>query len=104
MERLVVILHLKNGAQRKAAELIAQGAPFDLSESGLERHGVYISPEEVAFVFEGHEVEWLVDALVFDPYQLLMSQAIDEWRELVDEHPRIAREVFFWEAKQPAPA
>ena len=104
MQRVIVILHLKPGAQKKAAELIAKGAPFDLAETGFERHGVYLSTEEVAFVFEGRDVEWLVDELVFDPYRRPMSQAIDEWRELVDQHPRVAREMFFWQAKHAAAA
>lgn len=104
MERVVIILRLKDGAQRQAAELVASGAPFDLQASGFVRHGVYVSTREVAFVFEGPDVEWLVDALVFDPFQWMVSEAIEKWRPLVEEHPRVARETFFWQAKEPAPA
>ncbi len=48
-------------------------------------------------MFEAHEVEWLVDALVDDPFQWLVAEALDAWRPLVDGTPRIAREQFSWE-------
>jgi hypothetical protein len=63
---------------------------------------VFLSTHEVAFVFEAHEVEWLVDSLVSDPFQWMVSQALEEWRPLIEEHPRVARERFHWEAKDPA--
>jgi hypothetical protein len=100
MERVMIIARLNEGAERKATELIASGPPFDLSESGLLRHSVYLSANEVVFVFEGHEVEWVVDSLVSDPFQWPVSQALERWRPLIKEHPRVARERFFWEVKE----
>ena len=49
------------------------------------------------FVFEGHEVEWLVDALVDEPFHWMLDEALDKWRPIVEGPPRIAREVFSWE-------
>ncbi len=102
MERVAIIARLQEGAERKAAELIASGPPFDPTAIGFVRHAVYLSSSEVVFVFEAHEVEWLVDSLVSDPFQWMVSQALDKWRPLIKEHPRVAREVFHWEATQPA--
>jgi hypothetical protein len=99
---LAIVARLEPGAERKAAELIAKGAPFDPSVVGFVRHAVYLSSSEVVFIFEGHEVEWLVDSLVSDPFQWMVSMALGEWRPLVKEHPRIAREVFHWESKKEA--
>jgi hypothetical protein len=104
MERVMIVARLNEGAERKAAELIASGPPFDPKESGFLRHSVYLSAHEIAFVFEGHEVEWLVDSLVGDPFNWMVSQALEAWRPLIREHPRVARERFFWEAKELAPA
>src|SRR5436305_6510370 len=56
------------GAEPRAAELIAQGPPFAPAENGLTRHAVYLSAGEVVFVFEGHEVEWIVDGMIDDPF------------------------------------
>jgi hypothetical protein len=103
LERIAIIARLEEGAHKQAAELLATGPPFDLGEGGFDRHAAYLSTDEVAFVFEGHEVEWLVDSLMSDARRWLLSAAIAAWRPLLDGEPRVAREVFFWESKEPNP-
>ncbi len=104
MERLALVARLKPGTQVRAEELLAKGPPFDLQESGFVRHSVFLSATEVVFVFEAHEVEWLVGALVDDPFQWMVVDTIDAWRPLIDGQPRIAREQFSWERDRPAAA
>jgi hypothetical protein len=99
MERVAIIARLKPGAETRAAALIAAGPPFDPEGSGFERHCVYLSATEVVFVFEAPEVEWLVDALVDDPFHWMLDEAIDKWEPLIDGPPRIARNVFSWERR-----
>jgi hypothetical protein len=99
MERVAIVARLKEGNGPQAAELIADGPPFDLAESGIVRHSVYLSAGEVVFVFEGHQVEWMVDDLISDPSQFALQSAFDQWRPIVDDSPRIARERFGWEAE-----
>jgi hypothetical protein len=96
MQQLAIVARLKSGAEPRAAELISGGPPFDLEESGLARHAVYLSTGEVVFVFEGEDVEWIVDDLVDDPFQWPILAAFDAWRPLVEEDPRIARPAFVW--------
>jgi hypothetical protein len=48
VDRLVIVVPLRSGASAEAEKLIENGPPFDPSELGFERHGVYLSPEEVA--------------------------------------------------------
>jgi hypothetical protein len=96
MEQLAVVARLKSGAETEAAELLAGGPPFDPAESGLDRHTVYLSADEVIFVFEGAEVEWIVDKLVDDPFHWLVSQALERWRPLLEDQPRIARPAYAW--------
>ena len=98
MERLAVIVRLKAGAEARAAELIAGGPPFDPAESGFVRHSIYVGTGEIVFVFEGDDVEWLIDSLVDDPFHWMLRQAIEDWAPLLEESPRIARERFFWES------
>jgi hypothetical protein len=94
MERIAVTARLKPDASQRAAELIAQGPPFDPEAAGFERHSVYLSHGEVVFVFEGPQVEWLLDELVSpDPD----ASAFRAWEPLIDGIPRIARETYFWE-------
>ena len=97
MERVAIVADLKEGSQSRAAELIAKGPPFDLAETGLVRNSVYLSGNEVVFVFEAHQVEWLVDDLIDEPFHYELQDALDEWRAIVDGPPRIARERFGWE-------
>jgi hypothetical protein len=106
MEQIAIVARLKSGAEPRAAELIAQGPPFDPRGSGLERHTVYLSADEVLFVFEGDEVEWIVDGLVDEPFHWALLAALDEWRPLLEDNPRIARPAFSWKQELPdrAPA
>jgi hypothetical protein len=97
MERVAIVAHLKEGSEERAAELIAKGVPFDLAETGLDRHSVYLSVSEVVFVFEGHQVEWMVDELIDAPFHHELDRALEQWRPIVDGTPRIARERFGWE-------
>jgi hypothetical protein len=103
MERVAIVARLKKGSGPRATELIADGPPFDLAETGIARHSVYLSAGEVVFVFEGHEVEWMVDDLINDPFQPKLQSAFDGWRSIVDGSPRIAREQFGWEAEEAVP-
>jgi hypothetical protein len=103
MERVAIVVRLKEGNGLRAAELIAAGPPFDLAETGIAHHSVYLSAGEVVFVFEGHEVEWMVDDLISDPSQPKLQSAFDAWRSIVDGSPRIARERFGWHAQEAVP-
>jgi hypothetical protein len=103
MEKLAIVARLKDGAETKAAELLASGPPFDPEVGSLQRHAVYVSAGEVVFVFEGHEVEWLVDAIVTDPFHWDTAAAFDRWRDLIEGSPRIARPAYAWEREPVLP-
>ena len=97
MERLALVARLKPGTQIQAEELIAKGPPFDPPETGFVRHSIFLSATEVVFVFEAPQVEWLVSALVDEPFHWMVIDALKAWHQLVEGQPRIARERFFWE-------
>ena len=103
MERVAIVVRLKEGSGPRAAELIAAGPPFDLAGTGIAHHSVYLSAAEVVFVFEGHQVEWMVDDLINDPFRPELQTAFSAWRSIVDGSPRIARERFGWEAQETVP-
>ena len=102
MEQLAVVASLKPGMEEEARKLIAQGPPFEIGESDLQRHTVYLSAGEVVFVFEGREVEWIVDSMIQDPFRPKLSDAFANWRPLVGAEPRIARPAFSWQRAEPA--
>jgi hypothetical protein len=104
MERVAIVACLKEGSGPRAAELIAAGPPFDLAETGILGHSVYLSAGEVVFVFEGHQVEWMVDELIDSPFQPKLQNAFEGWRAIVEGSPRVAREQFGWEHAEAEPA
>ena len=104
MDRVAIVARLKKGAAARASELIAEGPPFDPAEAGMVRHSVYLSADEVVFVFEGHQVEWAVDDLIDGPFHSRIWRALARWRQIVDGSPRIARQRFGWELDDAEPA
>jgi hypothetical protein len=97
MGQVALIARLRQGTEPRAAELIRSGPPFDPATVGFDRHTVFLSATEVVFVFEGREVEWAIDKLVGDPFQWLLTEALDEWTNIIDGPPRIGRAEYAWE-------
>ena len=97
MRRAAFVVRLRKGSRARAAELVAQGPPFDLGDTGFERHAVFLSEEEAVFVFEGVDAEWQLDDLVSDAFHPHLHRVLEEWRPLVEGEPRLAGEVYFWE-------
>jgi hypothetical protein len=104
VDRIAIVVRLKAGAEEQAAELIRAGPPFDPASDDLDEHTVYLSADEVVFVFEGPQVEWFVDNLVDDPFRWPVAAAFDAWRPLLDGHPRIARAAYVWKREGPEAA
>jgi hypothetical protein len=100
MEHVAIVARLKEGSGPRAAELIAEGPPFDLSEAGIVRHSVYLSTSEVVFVFEGYDVDSPLTELV-DPCGHRVDSALDQWQAIVEGPPRIVHERFGWERSDP---
>ena len=90
MSRLVVVAPLRPGAEARARELLNEGPPFDLEGSEFESHEVFVTPQEVVFLFEGNET---LSFTAGDPALLGAAKA---WAECLDGRPRIARSAFFW--------
>ena len=96
MEQIAVVASLKPGMEERARTLLDSGPPFDPVAAGLVRHTVYLSTDEVVFVFEGPEVERRMHELVTAPSQSELTNALDEWRDVVEAPARIARLAFAW--------
>jgi len=103
MERVAIIARLKAGSERRAAELVEGGPPFDLTDTGIVRHSIYLAASEAVFVFEGPEVEWIVEQLVDEPFHYELQHALEQWREIVDGQPQVARERFGWQLDEAEP-
>jgi len=94
-ERMAVVAKLQPGSRDQAAQIIAEGAPYDLRAAGFQRHSVFLAETAVIFVFEGSGIEERVRTLVDDPTR---SAVFSVWGTLLDGTPALAREEFYWEA------
>jgi hypothetical protein len=93
MKRLMIVARLREDAHDEAEALLGAGPPFDPEQVGLERHSAYLTAGEIVFVFEGPEVEWVVNELIDDPK---IASFMSPWANLVEGTPRLAHERFHW--------
>jgi len=93
MNRLMIVARLKEGMHEEAEALLRKGPPFDPEELGFDRHAVHLTADEVVFLFEAPEVEWIVNDLIDDPTK---SGAFASWEKLLAGPPRLAHERFYW--------
>jgi hypothetical protein len=91
-ERLALVVPLKPGAQPEAAALLAKGPPFDPSGLGLENHDVFLTDDEVLFVFEGMPDVLLSRAAENET----IWKAAKAWEPLVEGSVRFAEPVYTW--------
>jgi hypothetical protein len=97
MKRLMIVARLRDDAHDEAEVLLREGPPFDPELHGLERHAAYLTAGEVIFVFEGPEVEWIVNDLVDDA---AVAVFFGPWEKLIDGTPRLAHERFYWSRQE----
>jgi hypothetical protein len=98
MWRVVVTARLKHGARERVSEILRQGPPYDLADTALERHGVFLGPDEVVFIFEGPRADEEVRRLI------ARSAVADRASRLAScfaGSPRVSEEVFGWEREAP---
>jgi hypothetical protein len=97
-ERVGVVAKLLPGSRERAAQILAEGAPYGLALAGFRQHSVFLAEDVGVFVFEGPHIEGLVRDLVNDPNR---SAAFSVWAPLVEGTPELAREEFHWETGWP---
>jgi hypothetical protein len=92
MSRAVVVLPLREGASKQAADLLRGGPPFDPEEVGLERHHVFLTEAEAVFVFEAESRD-VAERLVGEGS---FWSAASAWKDLVAGPPRLAEDAYSW--------
>jgi hypothetical protein len=93
LERIALVVPLKEGMVERARDLVESGPPFDPAGKGLERHEVFFTDREAVFLFEGSDAGKAVRQLVHDPNAWC---AAVRWRPLLDGAPRLARSAYSW--------
>jgi hypothetical protein len=98
MSVLVVVAPLKPGSMDLARKLLDKGPPFALEDSRFDAHEVFLTPNEVVFVFEGDREAG--QTLSFDADDPLIGEVARAWAECLLERPRVARSAFSWKRDQ----
>jgi nucleotide-binding universal stress UspA family protein len=97
MERVAVIARLRHGREPDARELIDAGPPFDMRDTGLVNHSVFVGNGTVVFLFEGDDLERRLTKLVNDP---VLAAGFGAWAPVLAESPRVAHEAYQWNRKE----
>ena len=98
MSALVVVAPLKPGCFERAQELLAEGPPFALEDSRFDSHEVFLTPNEVVFVFEGKSDAG--ETLTIEAGDPVIAGAAQAWRECIEGRPRVARSAFSWKREE----
>lgn len=94
MHRFVVSLPLREGSAEKVRAILAEGPPFDIGDTSLERHEVFLAGDELLFLFEGAAAEAEARRLLAHPRVLDQAGRIGAYAA---GSPRFPQEVFAWE-------
>jgi len=91
-ERVVVVVRIREGAADRVRALVAEGPPFDLQASGLDRHQVLLTNDSAVFVFEGKITE-AMKRLIQEPE--LWWEAL-RWDDCLIGRPQLAEAAYSW--------
>jgi len=100
MSRIAVVVPLRPGAHETARQLIEDGPPFNLDDTPLVEHCIFLTDQEAVFVFEGPEAREAVERVLGE---VDVWQAATAWRAILASKPRLAETVFSWRRGSPDP-
>jgi hypothetical protein len=90
--RAAVVLPLVSGSAEVARRLLRDGPPFDPEALDLEGHSVYLTDDEVVFIFVWRgDVDF--ESLLLEPG---FWDVASEWTQLAAGPPRLAAPAYTW--------
>ena len=57
MRHFLITVRVRRGSSQAVRRILREGPPFDLDETSLERHLVFLAGNELVFLFEGPHAE-----------------------------------------------
>ena len=57
MRQFVIAVRLRPNSEEEVRGILRQGPPFELEDTGLESHSVFLAADELVFLFEGARAE-----------------------------------------------
>jgi hypothetical protein len=92
VEKAAIVVPLRPGSRAEVEELLRNGPPFEPERLGLVRHEVYVSDDEVIFVFQGLPSMFAERLAEDDSFW----SAATAWRRLVRGRARFAEAAYSW--------
>ena len=92
VETAAIVVPLRPGSRTEVEALLRNGPPFDPSRVGLVRHEVFVSEDEVIFVFRGVSSVFAQRLAEDDSFW----NAVTAWRPLVRGRARFADAAYSW--------
>ena len=92
-EKVRLVAPFRESMRDQARVLIEQGPPFDLTQTTLASHEVFLTAHEAVFVFDGASAKDPVEQLIGEPG---VWRGAAGWTECFAGRPRIAQEKFSW--------
>jgi hypothetical protein len=90
VETAAIVVPLRPGSRNEVEALLRNGPPFDQSRVGLVRHEVFVSEDEVVFVFRGLPSVFAERLAEDDSFW----DAVTAWRPLVRGRARFAEAAY----------
>jgi hypothetical protein len=98
MQQLVITAKLRPGSETEVRKLLLRGPSFELHGTGLDRHAVFLAPEQLVLLFEGERADEEAASLLersgvlqagsrlagFIEGELTMSQEVFSWSRAPD--------------------
>ena len=98
-QRFAIVVPIVEGAEAAVEELLDAGPPFDPAAAGLDRHEVFVTSDEVIFVFESRDGIEVVEAMLAEPDTAFAAEA---WQLHMAGPPRLARLAYIWSRPEAA--
>jgi hypothetical protein len=93
--RVMVVVPIKPDSHSAVRALLDAGPPFDPSDlPGLERHEVFLTVDEVVFLFDSSFGAHAIEPMLAEPG---LWKAAAAWHEYLAGPPRIAEEAYSWQ-------
>ncbi len=93
IHKLAIVLPLDLGKRDVARAYLDEGPPFDLRAAGVDEHEVFLTDEEVIFVFGVPRGPRTLEAILSDED---FWSVISSWERIAAGPPRIARVGYDW--------
>jgi len=93
MGHFLITVRVRRGSSQAVRRILREGPPFDLEETSLERHLVFLAGNELVFLFEGPHAQEEAGRLLAHPTALAQASRL---APLLAGRPRMPEEVFSW--------